>query len=322
MTFFAATWEEYYTGELILPEINGPNEGVVLTALFHLYPVLSGRWDAWLHPLPTAPVAALLPARLAALLPASVPAHALIVALTVAASAATIAVNVRNVWRHQRVAADGSLAVAFTRWVPILLLNAAAFAWILLSPSRILAHAPRMLLWAFAFVSAKLVTQVMLAHLTETEYHPYGKTVGMTLVMLAHGGYLIYAGLSEFLIEELLVWELFLVSFLSYAHLVVHAVWEVSAALGIRVFLIDTAVAREKIKADRSRAAAVAAAEAEADAGAGAGAGAAVVARATPKDRVTAGASAPASAPASTAGVPVKEGRALRRVVRSSKKHD
>lgn len=33
--FFAATWEEYYTGELVLPPINGPNEGVLLSCLFH-----------------------------------------------------------------------------------------------------------------------------------------------------------------------------------------------------------------------------------------------------------------------------------------------
>uniref|UniRef100_M4BEY9 Uncharacterized protein n=1 Tax=Hyaloperonospora arabidopsidis (strain Emoy2) TaxID=559515 RepID=M4BEY9_HYAAE len=27
MVFFMATWEEYYTGTLVLPVINGPNEG-------------------------------------------------------------------------------------------------------------------------------------------------------------------------------------------------------------------------------------------------------------------------------------------------------
>jgi ethanolaminephosphotransferase len=34
--FFAATWEEYHTGELILPTINGPSEGLVGAAILSL----------------------------------------------------------------------------------------------------------------------------------------------------------------------------------------------------------------------------------------------------------------------------------------------
>jgi len=34
--FFAATLEEYYTGELHLPLINGPNEGLFVTAAAHI----------------------------------------------------------------------------------------------------------------------------------------------------------------------------------------------------------------------------------------------------------------------------------------------
>ena len=34
--FYVATWEEYYTGELILPIINGPNEGLLGGALLSL----------------------------------------------------------------------------------------------------------------------------------------------------------------------------------------------------------------------------------------------------------------------------------------------
>jgi len=40
--FYVATWEEYYTGELILPEINGPNEGLCGGALLSLTTYLYG----------------------------------------------------------------------------------------------------------------------------------------------------------------------------------------------------------------------------------------------------------------------------------------
>lgn len=41
-TFFAATWEEYYTKELNLPFINGPDEGLWICAVFHLTTALFG----------------------------------------------------------------------------------------------------------------------------------------------------------------------------------------------------------------------------------------------------------------------------------------
>ena len=50
--FFCATWEEYYTGTLALPVINGPNEGIVLIVFTHLINALGGEpmrlW--WLAP--------------------------------------------------------------------------------------------------------------------------------------------------------------------------------------------------------------------------------------------------------------------------------
>lgn len=45
--FYAATWEEYYTGELSLPVINGPNEGIVITCLIHIFTGIVGP-DFWL----------------------------------------------------------------------------------------------------------------------------------------------------------------------------------------------------------------------------------------------------------------------------------
>lgn len=35
MVFFMATWEEYYTGTLALPIVNGPNEGLAI--MYSLY---------------------------------------------------------------------------------------------------------------------------------------------------------------------------------------------------------------------------------------------------------------------------------------------
>lgn len=49
--FYIATWEEYYTGKLILPIMNGPNEGLVLGALTsfatYLYGVSYWQTTSW-----------------------------------------------------------------------------------------------------------------------------------------------------------------------------------------------------------------------------------------------------------------------------------
>jgi len=54
--FYTSTWEEYYTGALVLPIINGPNEGLLLGAGLSFVSYLWGpsywhsySWsDAWL----------------------------------------------------------------------------------------------------------------------------------------------------------------------------------------------------------------------------------------------------------------------------------
>eukprot|EP00121_Abeoforma_whisleri_P007116 Awhi_evm1s6485 len=43
-----ATFEEYYTGELHLPIINGPNEGIQLCAIFQILSGLTADDPFWL----------------------------------------------------------------------------------------------------------------------------------------------------------------------------------------------------------------------------------------------------------------------------------
>ena len=45
--FYIATWEQYYTGELIMPLINGPNEGLFLGAMLSLTSFVWG-YEFWL----------------------------------------------------------------------------------------------------------------------------------------------------------------------------------------------------------------------------------------------------------------------------------
>jgi len=48
IVFFMNTWEEYYRGALVLPIINGPNEGILIAiAIYMLTAVVGPQW--WIH---------------------------------------------------------------------------------------------------------------------------------------------------------------------------------------------------------------------------------------------------------------------------------
>jgi ethanolaminephosphotransferase len=52
--FFMATWEEYYTGTLALPIVNGPNEGLAIMYLVYIGTAIVGP-DVWTQPNPLLP---------------------------------------------------------------------------------------------------------------------------------------------------------------------------------------------------------------------------------------------------------------------------
>merc|ERR1711957_875046 len=67
--FYVATWEEYYTGKLVLPVCNGPSEGIILGAALSLSTFYVGRqfWhetficDDYIRPFLPVVVASLIP---------------------------------------------------------------------------------------------------------------------------------------------------------------------------------------------------------------------------------------------------------------------
>ncbi|EPY19468.1 ethanolaminephosphotransferase [Strigomonas culicis] len=47
VVFFLNTWEEYYRGVLVLPVINGPNEGIVMAIILYVWTALTGGPQWW-----------------------------------------------------------------------------------------------------------------------------------------------------------------------------------------------------------------------------------------------------------------------------------
>lgn len=235
-TFFAATWEEYYTGELILPPINGPNEGVLLTATFHLITAVMGPafWTrtnflGWQN-------------------------NSIVLAMTLFSAVVTILINVRNVVRVNYASKSCvGVLIALSRWVPITLVSSFVAAWAYYSPAHVFQSHPRLVIWVLTLIFCKMVTSLMLAHLCDEEYRPYGKTVVLFLFRAYHCIFNYISGRPFFIDEATVLRELLVIAAVSYGHLVASAIYEITKILNINVFTIDTVKAYNMIAAENAK---------------------------------------------------------------------
>ncbi|GMI35022.1 hypothetical protein TeGR_g12277 [Tetraparma gracilis] len=231
--FYAATWEEYYTGELSLPVINGPNEGIVITCLIHIFTGIVGP-DFWLTE------SSWFNGYLY---------NQIFFFFILAAGVCTIVSNILNVIKAVKLDAEDknfSLPVALTRMTPFIVFVSLALGWVIHSPNNIMQKHPQLVIWSIALLWSKLVTQLMVAHLCDEEYHPFGKTLSVFFVLALHAAYDVYK--QELVDEEFVLKEFFAIGLFAYAHLVVSLIWEVTGILRIKCFSIPCKVEKEAPK--------------------------------------------------------------------------
>lgn len=273
VTFYWATVEEYYTGALRLAMINGPNEGLQIAAGLSLLTAAIGP-AFWLQP-----NALLRPW-------VQINNNELFLLASVACGMVTVLQNAANVYEAVRAnkakvhggAGKFKYRVAFSRMIPFYLVVLFSFLWVLWSPTDIMSRHPRIVLWALGSLFSKLVTQLMLSHVCDEEYHPVGKTLSLvsflgihTLYNLAHqvelplmetitgskilqvfnmpvmadrGMNIILPTVSEapgsVLVphEELVLYEFFVIATISYLHFVWGVISEITQILKINCLTI------------------------------------------------------------------------------------
>ncbi|TDH68473.1 hypothetical protein CCR75_001427 [Bremia lactucae] len=215
--FIFATWEEYYSGSLELPLINGPTEGILLGIALKLFTAVVGV-DFWNQDLLE-----------------GVQNNSIFVIFTTIGAFVTLLIN--NTVQAVRLNQD-SVLVAFTRLLPFVVLNTLAGLWALYSPSDIFSTHPRMFLWMLGLLNSKLVLHLMLAHLCGEEYHPFRKTLVPIFYVAGHCAFCMLEGIYDTINEKLIVREFFFLSLSAYVHIVITVVWEVKNVLGVSVFTI------------------------------------------------------------------------------------
>lgn len=272
--FFSATVEEFYTGEMRLGLINGPNEGLLIAVVANLVTAVIGP-SFWRAPSPFGP-----------------PWNLMLLLLTWTCGTVTKIDNwVRICYAiYQRRQAKGrrwrlypelgkfNYFVAFSRFAPFVVLCGGFFVWIAVSPSNIMQRHPRVMSWVMGFLFCKLVTALMVSHITNDEYHPMGKTVWLVLGVASQ--YLIQLSFESVDVtkivsfqalidawkggrdanmrslpavppatslfalpvtwtqEDFILYELLFITGISYFHYITRVVLEVSDSLGIKCFTI------------------------------------------------------------------------------------
>jgi ethanolaminephosphotransferase len=268
--FYLNTWEEYYTGTLILPVVNGPTEGLLLGIGFHLWTAYAGP-DWWLRslfiPMPRQTTQAVSDwlmesfgfnlwfAEEVSSTGTIAVAHNGILAMVCAFLCVVTLINhTTNVYKAVTTSGPKGhgkytetwlvrkfpFTHACTRLIPFFAFTTLAVAWILMSPTDILTRYPRLMFWTIGLLFAKLVTHLMIAHLCAVEYHPFRRTLVPIFFFPLHTTltWLLQQGEVE-LNEDVVVVEFFLIAMAAYVHLVFGCIQEFKAVLGIHCFYIS-----------------------------------------------------------------------------------
>jgi len=167
--FFTGTWEEFFTGQLIMPIVNGPNEGLVGGAIMSFTSWYYGPmywhgtdwWEVFVQPL----LMCVLPVALQTHLPAAGLRNAdLLVLASSFGFVQEIGLKILNVVKKYGREAFWNYLPFFTLCICSLLVGVA--------DSRVWLDMPRTSLHLCAALFVEMTTALMLAHTTHQPYQP------------------------------------------------------------------------------------------------------------------------------------------------------
>ncbi|XP_062233359.1 choline/ethanolaminephosphotransferase 1-like isoform X2 [Phragmites australis] len=234
--FYLATWEHFFTNTLILPEINGPTEGLMLIYVSHFFTFFTGA-EWWAQDFrKSLPFFSWIPFPFS-----ETPLYVIVlIIMLVFAVFPTVRSNVRNV-RDVVEARKGSMELALAMILPFIALVAGVAIWCHLSPSDIMRNQPHLLVIGTGFNFGYLVGRMILAHLCD---EPKGLKTGMCMSLVFLCFPLANALIAKIndgtpLVDELVLLLLYCAYTVGlYMYLAVSVVHEIKDALGIYCFRI------------------------------------------------------------------------------------
>ena len=228
LTFYTSTFEEYYTGKLVLPIINGPSEGLLMGASLSF---VSGIWgqDFWHGTEFYDQVAPFLPSFVDdSWIPNPVKNYDIIVFLSLACLTKEVMEKVVFVVR-------GYGLQSLRNFLPIVLLLFYTFALVAKDPAIFWNH-ERLCFHYCACIFVDMTTNLMLDHMTKKSYNPYR-------ICLAPLVFLGFNGNHRFLTEsqvDIFLWASAIITVCYVARNIVCVIDDICKCLGIWCFDIVT----------------------------------------------------------------------------------
>ncbi|KAJ7514115.1 hypothetical protein O6H91_23G028500 [Diphasiastrum complanatum] len=239
--FYMATWEHFFTNTLVLPEVNGPTEGLMMVYLAHVFTSIVGpAW--WTRNFRQAiPLLSSLP-----IVP-DMPVNVLVLWLMFPLAVfPTIGSNIVNVSKVVQ-AKNGSMLSALAMLLPFCGLIGGVTIWSLLSPTDILRNEPHLVILGSGFAFGYLVGRMILAHLCD---EPKGLKTGMSMSLLflplaiANALSASLLGGAPLVDEHLVLLGFCAFTATLYMHFAISVIQEITKALGIHCFSIKSVAHR------------------------------------------------------------------------------
>eukprot|EP00871_Galdieria_phlegrea_P004394 jgi/Galph1/4956/GphlegSOOS_G3637.1 len=158
LPFFFATLEEFFTGALILRQINGPNEGLIIMQVLYLFTALKGS-NFWKQQV------SFFNLRF------PIPWNKFLILLAVPLCVPTVIGNYREIWRdavRKRKCLKTRKIRSFQYAWPFISFSCCMFLWF--AQSSVLQSHLFVFVWTCGLVFFALVTRLIVAHLTHSEY--------------------------------------------------------------------------------------------------------------------------------------------------------
>nr|XP_043612919.1 choline/ethanolaminephosphotransferase 1-like [Erigeron canadensis] len=240
ITFYTATWEHYFTNTLVLPVVNGPTEGLIVTYMAHLFTAIVGA-EWWAQDLgKSIPLLSSVPYVNG--FPTSEAALYFMIAFGVIP---TVAFNVQTVYKVVQ-SRNESMLKALAMNFPFATLLVGVLLWDYLSPNNLIGNNPHIIIMGIGLVFGFLVGRMILARLCD---EPKGLKTSMFMSLfylpLAVANSLtpwINDGI-HLVGEKWVLLGFFVYAVALYMHFATSIIQEITTALGISCFRITRKVA-------------------------------------------------------------------------------
>lgn len=225
LPFLFATTTEYFTGELILPIVNGPSDGMCLVMLFLLLQyIMPGFWSNTI--VQSIPL-------LSQYIPSisHLPSNTVVLLLGWLGIIPTILSNIYSVSKHRNLL-NGPMQL----YTPFIVLIITASLWIFYSPIHIFEIQPRIFITTTGLLFSNLICKVMLAHIQDKQYN----ILRIELIPYFLGAFnALYISNDKQYINELhTLYSLLIYTIALHSHFAIHVIDDMTSILGIKAFTI------------------------------------------------------------------------------------